>query len=79
MKEFNCLVCKEKFKDGWYHVLTPLKGILVPKDKAHAEAFQIYADEGDCPFCGNSVVTNSANGESWSTSCSGCEFLFNEG
>lgn len=81
---YTCKVCGDKFEDGWDHALTG-KGLLSPKDKAHAEALDKFREQlykGDCPLCGCEVRIwghSSPDGDaSWEIACVGCGFLYDE-
>ncbi len=84
-KEYTCAVCGKKFTDTWNHVLIPdptFKGMLVPKDKPHAERIKelengVEMKKNRC-FCGGTVVTNGHGEDSWDTSCIECDMLYDE-
>src|SRR3990167_9929631 len=82
---FKCVVCNERFKDGWDHALegqsTPDGhggAFLGPKDKAHADYMEKQSKDGyhggTC-FCGGHISARAENEDSWETTCDSCEFL----
>lgn len=75
----KCIVCKEKFEDGWDHVFVG-PGLLKPRDKIHADYLEkvtnsIYSKP--C-FCGGHITIRGSGEDSWETTCDDCDFLWDE-
>jgi hypothetical protein len=78
INKLTCVVCGKKFTDCFTHVLKG-NGILTWKDKAHADyGTKVQGSGYEMPcFCGGTIGWYGSE-DSYSVSCTTCDFLFHE-